>query len=86
MSSVGRLVLSLSGRDKGMYLAVIGESGCYLVLANGRHRKMENPKHKKSKHVEFLTKALDSEFVKSLQQGSVTNKMLWREIKESLNS
>ena len=86
MSDVGKLVLSRAGRDKGMYLAVIGESGCYLVLADGRHRKMENPKHKKSKHVEVLNKTLSTEFVKALQEGSVTNKMLWRKIKESLNS
>ena len=76
MSNVGKLVLSRSGKDKGMYLAVIGESGCYLILANGRHRRMENPKHKKLKHVEVLNKTLDSEFVRSLQEGSVTNKML----------
>lgn len=86
MSLVGKLVLSTKGRDKGIYLAVIGENETHLVLANGRHRRIESPKHKKIKHVEVLNKSLDSDFTARLIKGEATNKMLWRAIKESLNS
>ena len=86
MSLVGKIVLSKSGRDKGSYLAVIGESEPYLVLADGKHRRLESPKHKKPKHVEVLNKALPSKMVDLLLKGEVTNKMLMRAIKESLNS
>ncbi|MBQ7896821.1 MAG: KOW domain-containing RNA-binding protein [Clostridia bacterium] len=86
MSLVGSIVLSRSGRDKGMYFAIIGENDTHLILADGRHRRIENPKHKKPKHVEVLNKALESNLKDLLLKGEVTNKMLWRAIKESLNS
>ncbi len=84
--SVGKIVRSTSGRDKGMYLAVIGEAGDMLVLANGRQRKLDNPKHKKPKHVEFLNKELAESQKRAVENMTVTNKMLYRAIKESLNS
>ena len=87
MSSLGRIVLSRAGRDKNTYLAIIGEeNGCY-VLSDGKHRPIENPKHKKPKHVEVLTARLPEAFMKALLENEgVTNKMLWKAIKESLNS
>lgn len=86
MSMIGKIVMSIKGRDKGQYLAVIGESGEYLILANGRHRKLDNPKHKKSKHVEFSKKELSDKVKNALLEKSATNKMLYRELKDSLKS
>ncbi len=86
MSMIGKIVRSTSGRDKGTYLAVIGETGDLLILANGRQRKLENPKHKKPKHVEFLNKEVTESTKCAVQNMTVTNKMLYRAIKESLNS
>ena len=86
MSMIGKIVMSTSGRDKGKYLAVIGETGEYLVLANGRQRKLDNPKHKKPKHVEILNKEVTESVKSAVQNMTVTNKMLYRAIKESLNS
>lgn len=81
MSLVGRVVKSVSGRDKGMYFAVIGEDENYLVLADGKKRRLENPKHKKSKHVEIQDILLDA-----VLEGEITDKVLQKAIKESLNS
>ena len=86
MSMIGKIVRSTSGRDKGTYLAVIGETGDLLILANGRQRKLENPKHKKPKHVEFLNKEVTESAKCAVQNMTVTNKKLYRAIKESLNS
>ncbi len=79
MSFVGRVVKSVSGKDKGMYFAVIGEDENYLVLADGKKRRLENPKHKKPKHVEIQDILLNVE-------GNITDKELNRAIKASLNS
>ena len=52
---IGRLVVSLAGRDKGLVCAVVGvpEPG-YVLLADGKTRRVENPKKKKLKHIRPL--------------------------------
>ena len=38
------IVLSLTGRDRGQLMLVVAEEGDFLLLANGRARRAENPK------------------------------------------
>lgn len=83
-SLIGALVESISGRDKGEIFAVIAQSEPYLILANGRKRRIETPKQKKSKHVTFLGTYLSDDEVLMLKRGEITNKMLYRTIKERL--
>lgn len=83
-SLIGALVESISGRDKGEIFAVIAQSEQHLILANGRKRRIETPKQKKSKHVAFLGISLSDDDVEMLKKGNVTNKMLYRTIKERL--
>ena len=47
----GRVVRSLAGRDKGLFLVVVAsdERDCYL--ADGKERPLEHPKRKRIKHV-----------------------------------
>ena len=54
----GRLVFSISGRDKGKAFILIGISrqGFYL-LADGKLRKIEKPKSKNPRHVQLTNKA-----------------------------
>lgn len=47
----GGYVFSKAGRDRGKCLAVIGVDGDYLLLVDGKARKMQSPKRKKRKHV-----------------------------------
>ena len=49
---VGSAVISLAGRDKGRYLAVteLTDDG-YVYIADGKLRRIENPKKKKIKHL-----------------------------------
>lgn len=50
-SHVADIVLSLSGRDKGLLFLVVAEEGDFLRLANGRGRRAENPKRKRRRHI-----------------------------------
>ena len=50
----GVVVKSLKGRDKGSIYVVIHVEGGIAYLANGRNRKVENPKKKNEKHLEVV--------------------------------
>ena len=45
------VVASLNGRDKGKRFVVIGREEEYVLLADGKGRKVDKPKRKKFKHV-----------------------------------
>lgn len=47
----GQLVRSKAGRDKARTLAVLACDGQWLILADGKLRKLEKPKRKKAMHV-----------------------------------
>jgi len=47
------IVKATAGRDKGKLFFVTGEEGEYLLLADGKSRRLERPKRKKRKHVVF---------------------------------
>ena len=82
--AIGALVVSSTGSDKGRVLAVTGISDSYLILADGRKRRLEKPKQKKEKHVKLLDKSLSDKAVDLLRQGAMTNKLLYRSIRQSL--
>ena len=48
------IVRSDAGRDKGKLFVVLAVEGEYLLLADGKSRKVENPKRKKRRHVLFV--------------------------------
>lgn len=52
----GHLAVSLAGRDKGTVCVIVGnadEEG-YVLIADGRTRKVESPKKKKLKHIRLV--------------------------------
>ncbi|MBC3803755.1 hypothetical protein GH808_04820 [Acetobacterium fimetarium] len=50
--TVGQVVRSLAGRDKGQYMVVIEVvDDQFICIANGKLRKVNNPKKKKIKHL-----------------------------------
>ena len=80
--TLGQIVHSKAGRDKGKYFIVVGiVDDEYVMIADGILRKVLNPKKKKKKHLvihdmfseEFITKTKgkmpinDSELKKCLQ-------------------
>ena len=72
------IVRSTAGRDKGKFFFVVDTDGEFLLLADGKTRRMENPKRKKRKHTEFVAR-LDcrvSEKIRSEEK--ITNSELRR--------
>lgn len=55
---VGDIVISTAGRDVGQSYLVWGYEGNYLILVNGRSKKILNPKKKFEKHVSFMSKSM----------------------------
>ncbi len=49
--SIGSVVLSTQGRDKGMYFVVTALEDNYVYLADGGMRKLAAPKRKNRRHI-----------------------------------
>lgn len=48
------IVRSSAGRDRGKLFCVMRVEGEYLLLADGKSRRVESPKRKKRRHVLFI--------------------------------
>jgi len=57
MISESDIVISLNGRDKDKRFFVLGIEEEYVLLADGKGRRIEKPKRKKLKHVQFEAKS-----------------------------
>ena len=53
---IGQIVISKAGKDKGLPFVIIAlctaGAGEYVFIADGKSRKLENPKRKKWKHLQ----------------------------------
>ena len=67
--SISDIIVSAAGRDQGKLFYVIGTDGVYVLIANGKDRKLEHPKRKKLKHVRFVTRT-DSRIAAKLRSGA----------------
>ncbi len=47
------LVYGLAGKEKGKLFCVLGQEGDYLLLADGKWRRVQKPKRKKNKHAQW---------------------------------
>lgn len=70
--SVGQVVFSKSGRDKGNYFVVIDYTEPYVFICDGKLRRLENPKKKKEKHIQ-LTNYVDKDLKAMLENQSRIN-------------
>ena len=78
--SIGDAVLVTTGRDSGRLMRVIGLEQEKLLLADGRRRKVEQPKRKNPKHVQTVTRA-DSDVAQRLRRGElIRNSELRRDL------
>ena len=74
------IVISLAGRDKDQYFYVISTEDQYVFLADGKGRKLENPKRKKLKHVRRVSRTETRVAAKILNGDKVLNSELRREL------
>lgn len=80
---VGQLVKSLSGRDKGKHYLVIGFAGDRVLLADGRSRKVSNPKQKNNKHLQPYRVVRD-EIKERFRQGNLEDSVIRNSLKALL--
>ena len=74
------IVISLAGRDKDKLFYVIEIEDNYVLLADGKGRKLENPKRKKLKHVRRVTRTETRVAAKILNGDKVLNSELRRDL------
>ena len=78
--SKGDLIVSLAGRDKDQVFYVLNVDETFAYLANGKQRKIENPKRKKLKHIRFAAR-IDSRVAEKIRSGDkVLNSELRRDL------
>lgn len=65
----GAIVRSKAGHDKGLLFCVVGTQDGYLLLANGKQRKLAAPKRKKPIHVMPAAAAFDHPAMEKLKLG-----------------
>ena len=56
MMAPNDIVLSLAGHDKHSLYLIVAADGDRLLLCDGRHHRLSNPKSKNPRHVRFLCK------------------------------
>ena len=74
------IIESLAGRDKGKFFYVMDVEDNYVLIADGKGRKLENPKRKKLKHVRRVTRTETRVALKILQGDKVLNSELRRDL------
>ena len=72
------IVRSIAGRDQGKLFFVVDTDGEFLMLADGKTRRLESPKRKKRKHTEFVEKSDCRVAEKLRSEEKVTNSELRR--------
>ena len=70
------IIRSGAGRDKGKLFAVLAVEGEYLLLADGKSRKVESPKRKKRRHVQFVAEGDGRLSNKIKSEETITNSEL----------
>ena len=74
------IIESLAGRDKGKFFYVMDVEENYVLIADGKGRKLENPKRKKLKHVRRVTRTETRVAAKILNGDKVLNSELRRDL------
>ena len=74
------IVISRAGRDSGQFFFVVDTENEYLLLADGKGRRIEQPKRKKRKHV-VLIPGTDSRVADKIRSG---DKLLNSELRREL--
>ena len=74
------IVRSLSGRDEGNLYFVLSAEEDFLLLADGKHRRLENPKRKRRKHVTLVDNGVSAVAEKIRSNEKITNSELRKAI------
>ncbi|MBR6952020.1 MAG: KOW domain-containing RNA-binding protein [Oscillospiraceae bacterium] len=67
------IVRCTRGRDEGRLFLVLDAGDGYVLLADGKHRRVEAPKRKNPKHVQRVARC-----GRQAMSGTLTNRTLYR--------
>lgn len=70
----GSVVRAIAGRDKDSFFVVTDSENGYCLIADGKSRRLANPKRKNIRHLRFTNSVIDL--------NDVTDKKLRRLMKE----
>ena len=74
------VVISTAGRDEGKFFYVVNTEENFVFIADGKRRKIENPKRKKLKHVRKVTRTESDVALRIKNGGTVLNSELRRDL------
>ena len=74
------IIESLAGRDKGKFFYVIDVEENFVLIDDGKRRKLENPKRKKLKHVRRVSRTETRVALKIQNGDKVLNSELRRDL------
>ena len=78
--TIGDVVVSTAGRDQGQLFYVLEADDTYLMLADGKGRRIEKPKRKKRKHTNKVLRS-ETRVAEKLRNGDkVLNSELRRDL------
>ena len=77
---IADVVRSTAGRDMEKWFYVVNLDDTYLYLANGKDRRIENPKRKKRKHAVKVLRSETRVAAKLLAGDKVLNSELRRDL------
>ncbi len=78
--ATSNIVKSIAGRDKGDLFFVLRMEEDFLLLADGKRRRVETPKRKRKKHVAFVCESAAPVAEKIRNSEKVTNSELRKAI------
>ena len=79
---VGSVAVSMAGHDAGLLMVIVaGLDADSVFVADGKRRKIGDPKKKKMQHLSIITK-LDESAVAKLRAGTENDSFLRRKLSE----
>ena len=69
--SIGDVVISLSGHDRGRLYVVIGIEDDSMLLCDGKRKLLSNPKRKNKKHLKKVEERVDLSSYKPLYDAHI---------------
>lgn len=82
--SLGQIVFSKCGRDRGKPFIIVSIEEEYVCLVDGNLRKVDNPKLKKKKHIEATLTTNEWIKQKIIEENRLTNSDVRRALEEYL--
>ena len=81
-AEIASIVKSCAGRDKGKFFFIVEKDDEFALICNGKERRLENPKRKKLKPLQFIGDGSCRAAEKLRSGEKVTNSELRRALAE----